>query len=129
MKALKYSRQRESIRDFLATRKDHPTADSVYEGIREVCPNISLGTVYRNLALLEDIGAIIKISTGTGADRYDGNLTPHNHFVCTKCHSVIDLEMENIDHIKEVASKDFDGMIESYITHFYGICGNCTNKS
>lgn len=129
MKTLKYSRQRESIKEFLAARCDHPTADTVYEGIREVCPNISLGTVYRNLSLLESMGSIRKISTGAGADRYDGNLTPHNHFICTKCQCVTDLKMDNIDYIKEVASKDFDGLIENHITHFYGICSNCTNKS
>ena len=48
MAALKYSRQRESIKEFLMTRKDHPTADVVYENVRKIYPNISLGTVYRN---------------------------------------------------------------------------------
>jgi len=129
MKTLKYSRQREAIKNFLVSRTDHPTADTVYEEIREVCPNISLGTVYRNLALLENLGEIMKITAGAGADRYDGNTIPHNHFVCTKCHCVIDLHMENIDFIKETASKDFPGIIESYVTHFYGVCGDCGKKS
>lgn len=125
MKTLKYSRQRESIKEFLASRKDHPTADTVYEGIREICPNISLGTVYRNLALLENLGEITKITTGGGADHYDGNTDPHHHFICKDCGSVIDLEMDNIDHIQETASKDFDGVIDGYITHFFGVCGTC----
>lgn len=125
MKALKYSRQRESIKEFLASRKDHPTADIVYEGIREVCPSISLGTVYRNLALLESLGEITKITTGGGADHYDGNTSPHHHFICKNCGSVIDLKMENIDYIQETASKDFDGIINGYVTHFFGLCSSC----
>ena len=56
MASLKYSRQRESIKEFLMTRTDHPTADTVYHQLRKIYPNISLGTVYRNLALLADIG-------------------------------------------------------------------------
>lgn len=129
MSNLKYSKQRESIIDFLSTRKDHPTADTVYMNIREQFPKISLGTVYRNLALLSDIGEITKIVTGDGADRFDYNTEPHNHFVCTKCRSVIDLEMENIDEIVDVAQKNFDGKIDGHITHFMGVCGDCIKKS
>ena len=129
MATLKYSKQRESIIEFLATRKDHPTADTVYMNIREQFPKISLGTVYRNLALLSDLGEITKIVTGDGADRFDYNTNPHNHFVCTKCHSVIDLEMDNIDDIVDVAQKNFSGKIDSYITHFMGICPDCIKKS
>ena len=54
--ALKYSRQREAIKEFMMTRKDHPTADIVYMNVRKEFPNISLGTVYRNLTLLSDMG-------------------------------------------------------------------------
>ena len=54
--ALKYSRQREAIKEFLMTRTDHPTADVVYMNVRQEFPNISLGTVYRNLTLLSDMG-------------------------------------------------------------------------
>lgn len=62
MAALKYSRQRESIKEFLRSRTDHPTADTVYENLRQIYPNISLGTVYRNLSLLSDIGEIRKLT-------------------------------------------------------------------
>lgn len=129
MAALKYSRQRESIKEFLAARTDHPTADTVYTNLRKTFPNISLGTVYRNLSLLSDMGEIIKISTGDGADRFDGRTTPHNHFVCRQCHRVIDLDMENIDSIMDVAGKNFAGSIDHYVVNFYGVCGDCITKS
>lgn len=125
MANLKHSKQRECIKSFLAGRTDHPTADTIYMNIREEFPNISLGTVYRNLALLSDLGEINKISTGGSADRYDGNLSRHHHFICTKCHRVLDLDMPSIDSVMETAQQCCDGEIQDYVTHFYGICEDC----
>ena len=73
MKTLKYSRQRESIKASLMNRKDHPTADAVYASIREEFPNISLGTVYRNLNLLVALGEVQKLTFGDGKDHFDGD--------------------------------------------------------
>lgn len=127
--ALKYSRQREVIKDFLKTRKDHPTADIVYTNVREQYPNISLGTVYRNLTLLADIGEIQRLRVGDGVDHFDADVSPHYHFVCTKCGSVVDLVMDNIDDIIDIAGVNFDGKITGHVTYFYGICGNCSKDT
>lgn len=123
--AVKYSKQREVIKDFLFTRKDHPTADMVYMNVRQQYPNISLGTVYRNLTLLTERGEIRRISVGDGVDHFDADTSPHNHFICKRCGRVIDLEMESIEHISEAASQNFDGHIEGHVTYFYGLCGDC----
>ena len=72
MPAIKYSRQRESIKKYLASTKEHPTADTVYTHVKKDFPNISLGTVYRNLNLLTELGEALKISTPDGGDRFDG---------------------------------------------------------
>lgn len=125
---LKHSRQRESIKRFLMSRCDHPTAETVYLGIRKEYPNISLGTVYRNLSLLADIGEILKISTGSGPDRFDARTSPHYHFFCKECGQVLDLEMSNIDHINVIASHNFGGRIEGSVTHFFGRCPECLVK-
>ena len=93
MATLKYSRQRESIKEFLRTRTDHPTADVVYENMKLIYPNISLGTVYRNLTLLADIGEIQRLRVGDGVDHFDADTSLHYHFVCTKCGCVEDLDM------------------------------------
>ena len=77
MATLKHSKQREMIKDFLMTRKDHPTADIVYMNVRKQNPNISLGTVYRNLTLLADIGEITRLRVGDGVDHVDPGTTPH----------------------------------------------------
>ncbi len=127
--ALKHSRQREEIKNFLMTRKDHPTADVVYMNVRKEYPNISLGTVYRNLTLLADMGEILRIRVGDGIDHFDADTSDHYHFICKECGSVIDLEMEAIDSILDTAGEKFDGHIDGHITYFYGTCGNCTQKS
>lgn len=124
--ALKYSRQRECIKEFLMTRKDHPTADVIYMNVRETYPNISLGTVYRNLQLLCDIGEIQKISVGDGTDHFDGDTSSHNHFICKDCGKVIDLEMESFDQIDYLAGKNFGGQIAGHVTYFYGLCEDCS---
>ena len=128
MPELKYSRQREAIKNFLIGRTDHPTADTIYSALREEYPNISLGTVYRNLALLADLGEIAKISTGVGADHYDGTVKQHQHFICTHCHQVSDIPMESIDIIMDLASKNFSGHIESYCANFFGTCESCMKE-
>ena len=129
MATLKYSRQRESIKENLMHRCDHPTADMIYSDIRKIYPNISLGTVYRNLALLSDLGEIRKVTVDGGADRFDGNTSPNIHFTCRHCGAVLDLDMEDISRIKEFAGQNFHGIIESYSVNFYGLCENCTEKS
>jgi len=126
--ALKHSRQRDMIKEFLMTRTDHPTADVVYMNVRQQNPNISLGTVYRNLTLLSDIGEIARLRLGDGVDHFDADTSPHYHFVCTECGSVIDLEMTNIDDIVTMAGAHFDGHIAGHVTYFYGICGCCKRQ-
>ena len=101
--ALKYSRQRQVIKDFLMTRKDHPTADVVYMNVRQEYPNISLGTVYRNLTLLADMGEILRLRVGDGVDHFDADTSKHYHFICSECGQVIDLKMDNIDNIVDIA--------------------------
>lgn len=123
--ALKYSRQRESIAANLMHRTDHPTADMVYADIRKVFPNISLGTVYRNLALLSDLGEIRKFSGEGGVDRYDWKTEPHNHFTCRKCGCVIDMDGQEISRLREQADAAFDGRIEDCSIMFYGVCAGC----
>ena len=88
---MKYSRQRESIKENLMNRYDHPTAETVYLDVKKDYPNISLGTVYRNLSLLSEIGEIQKISSSNGPERFDGNPKPHFHFFCRKCGQVTDI--------------------------------------
>lgn len=126
---LKYSRQREAIKNFLSSNYDHPTAETIYANIKKEFPNISLGTVYRNLSLLSELGEIRRLSTGIGPDRFDGNLAPHHHFICNCCNRIMDLEVTGFDHINILAGQHFDGEIEGHTTYFYGKCPGCRQTS
>lgn len=127
---LKRSRQRECILSFLMTRHDHPTADSIYEHVRKEIPNISLGTVYRNLALLTKRGEIIKLSLDGICDRYDATTTPHFHFQCRCCGGVSDISIpDNFTTAFRKMNDNYSGIIEGHTSFFYGICSDCIDKN
>lgn len=126
---LKYSKQREAIKSYLMSRKDHPTADQIYTAVREDYPNISLGTVYRNLALLEELGEIQRLHVNGNTDCFDGDISNHYHFVCDCCGCVQDIPMEMQVSLSTEAQKHFDGEINYYYTCFHGKCKNCKTKA
>ena len=128
MSTLKYSRQREAIKDYLMHTTSHPTADMVYAHVRQEFPNISLGTVYRNLNLLAEIGDAIKIPTGIGGDHFDGRTESHYHFCCSCCGKVEDLNLEPMSSINDAAGETFDGVITGHSMMFYGTCGECSKN-
>lgn len=121
-----YSRQREAILDCLHHNRTHPTADNIYQMVRERLPNISLGTVYRNLSQLVEDGEIISIDVGDGFLHYDGCAEPHIHFHCRKCRSIIDIGLEH-DYMAEKIS-EYGFKTESAVYVIYGICKKC-NKN
>ncbi len=125
----KFSRQRESIKDYLSGRTDHPTAEAVYLALREKDPKLSLGTVYRNLSLLTELGEIQKISTGDGPDHFDGDASRHQHFICRSCHQVSDLKVKGLQYLMDEAQKQCEGEVEGFSINFYGICEQCNRKA
>ncbi len=125
--AVKYSRQRQLIYNFLMSRRDHPTADMVYQNVRQEHPNISLGTVYRNLTLLADRGDIQRLQVGDGVDRFDADTSWHSHFFCSECGCVTDLRIDYLDDTLARTRQEFDGRIERQTICFYGVCGRCLN--
>lgn len=124
MATLKHSKQRESIKNYLCGREDHPTADMVYTSIRQEFPNISLGTVYRNLSLLVELGEIRKITTD-GADRFDAKIVPHSHFTCRRCGKLLDVMLPIESPIEEINRQWPFGRVEECQMSFYGICSQC----
>ena len=128
MKTLKYSRQRESIKASLMSRKDHPTADAVYASIREEFPNISLGTVYRNLNLLVELGEAQKLAFGDGKEHFDADTSLHYHFVCRDCGQVYDMELDEMADLNTSVQAAAPGKIDSHSILFYGRCYSCMEK-
>ena len=124
-----YSRQREDLLSILKNSKSHPTAEELYNSIKEKIPSVSRGTVYRNLKDLVDEGYIIKISMASGADRYDYIHKKHNHIICKSCGTVKDFEYNfDLEDVKQSVIKQtevsplLDGVI------MYGICEKCKEK-
>lgn len=128
MAAIRHSRQRDAIKAYLMSTVVHPTAEIVYEHLRKEFPNISLGTIYRNLNFLVEHGEALRLDCGDGFDHFDGNVSPHNHFFCRGCGQIFDLQMQEIDHINILANADFNGKIEEHIIYFRGLCENCLKK-
>lgn len=126
MKTLNYSRQREAIYNYLMKTKEHPTAEAIFQGVQKEFPKISLGTIYRNLTLLEETGQIQKIPSNDSKDHFDANIMEHPHFVCGQCGAVIDLDMDNLEFLKTLANQGFDGKVEKSQLVFFGKCGKCS---
>ena len=123
--ALKYSRQREIIRNFMKTRTDHPTADVVYMNVRKEIPNISLGTVYRNLLLLTQMGELTKVEIGDGTVHFDPLTDDHAHLICEQCGAVQDLILTPDEALVEEAEALSGGRITGHIITFRGLCAHC----
>ena len=124
---MKYSRQRENILNNLCSRTDHPTADELYHDLKEEMPNLSLGTLYRNLSLLTDNGTILKFHCGS-SDRFDGNNNLHYHLICESCNRLYDIDHTPLSELNSLFNKDYKGEIKSHLLVFYGLCEKCNQS-
>ena len=122
---MKKSRQTDAILQCVLLHHDHPTADIIYHEVRRTFPNISLGTVYRNLSLLTKIGKIKKIVCDDHADRFDGILEAHSHFICNSCGCIVDVPFLLDSSCYQDADLKFDGKITDHTVLFRGYCANC----
>lgn len=124
----RYSKQRECILEVLRGTTTHPTANWVYDNVRQEIPNISLGTVYRNLSVLCEDGMVIKLDVGDGTERYDANSKPHYHLYCKTCGCVCDLYMQYEERLDKRAEEENDCRIDYHNLLFCGVCAECTKQ-
>ncbi len=123
------TKQRKIILDVLKNTKIHPTADWVYDQVREELPNISLGTVYRNLKVLKEMGEIMELDFGSTYSRFDGIPENHYHFVCNHCERVYDIDMPVDETLLERAEKRAEHQIDEHRLEFYGTCSECIGQT
>lgn len=122
---MKYSRQREAIYQAVRESCSHPSADAVYEQVRLQHPQISLGTVYRNLGQLTESGLLTKIAMPSGCDRFDGRLDEHYHMICTRCSAVVDVELSSLASLsREVLDKTGFQVSDCHLV-LEGLCRDC----
>lgn len=125
---MKYSKQRELVLAIVQNSMDHPTAESVYEEARKEMPNISLGTVYRNLKSLVENGKILQLKGFDEKDHYDKTLYDHGHMFCTECLKVYDMEDKWIQKYKTKVYEETGFVIKDYMVSIRGICKPCNEK-
>ena len=130
MEARKYSKKRQAILDALRNTTEHPSAEMLYARLKPEYPDLSLGTVYRNLAMFIRDGDVISVGTVSGQERYDANTKPHAHFICTCCGKVEDLPMAApAPALLEDAGRLAEATVTGYQLQFTGLCSGCNKKS
>jgi Fur family transcriptional regulator, peroxide stress response regulator len=119
------SKRKDAILKVVMNTNSHPKADWVYEQVRKEIPNISMGTVYRNLKSLAEAGEILQLEIAGDTRRYDGNTESHIHFRCKKCGCMLDLE-EPVDHsIEKKLAKKTGLEITRQRVELVGLCKKC----
>ena len=122
----KHFRKRDAILNCLRQTTVHPSAEWVYAKLKPEIPDLSLGTVYRNLALFKQQGLITSLGTVNGVERFDGNINPHVHFICSGCDAVIDLpEVQVPESLNSSAEQSVGGKVSSCQLTFTGKCKTC----
>ncbi len=124
-KAQRMTRQKRVILDVLRSTKSHPTADWIYEQAKKIIPDLSLGTVYRNLNLLKEMGEIMELNYGSTFSRFDGNPHNHYHFQCRECERVFDLELPLLNSLDKEAGNLSGHQVDYHRLEFYGVCQEC----
>lgn len=121
-----FSRKREAILQAVCSTTCHPTAEWVYQKLKPDYPDLSLGTVYRNLAQFKGDGVIASIGIVHGQERFDGNTRPHTHFVCSKCGEVLDIPGDFLDSEQiAAAAMKYRLSVGSCDLMLHGVCGKC----
>lgn len=128
MSLFRESHQRKAIVNLLKARKDHPSAAMIYEDLRFELPNLSLGTVYRNLEILEKQGRIRILNLAQKEARYDGQMVKHAHFICEHCGTIEDVEMKSdcCQMVNMLESRNY--RISKFNLDITGTCPKCKEK-
>lgn len=125
---MRYSRQREEILYTVQNSNEHLSAENIYEILKKKMPNISLGTVYRNLNVLYNMGLMKKIPIYNNPDRFDKTITQHYHLICNECNNIYDISSNILNKLKDNLSNETGYIIKDCDMTFYGICHKCKER-
>lgn len=125
----KHFKKRTAILEYLRSTTAHPSAETVFTDLKQQIPDLSMGTVYRNLNLFRQQGLASVVATVRGVERFDANTSPHVHFICEGCDSVMDLmKMEVPEALKTEASACSGGRATTCQLSFTGLCEGCLKQ-
>lgn len=126
---LKVTPQRSAIFAMLAATDAHPSPEEVYSAIRQATPSISLATVYKILELFHNRGFIRRVSTLDQVTRYDANVHPHHHLICSQCGRIQDIDVEKIAGKPPEMPRLPDFQVNEYEVQFHGVCSDCQPRA
>lgn len=126
-KQKRMTRQKRVVYEVLCATTSHPTADWIYTEARREIPDISLGTIYRNLQVLLEEGKIQELNYGKGQSRFDGNPIAHYHFVCEHCGQVLDFPQDT-PLVDQQVLDAAPGTVRTHRLECYGICEHCLSQ-
>ena len=125
-RATRYSKKREAILNAIRSSDAHPSAELIYQSLKTTHPDLSLGTVYRNLLFFQRQGTIQSVGVVHGQERFDAVTAPHSHFVCSHCGAVIDLHKIPMDaNLNRAVREQYGFEVERHELTFYGKCNVC----
>ena len=128
-KKLRHSHQRERIFEYLTQSCTHPSAEMIYNDLRPEIPGLSLGTVYRNLKLLEELGKVRRVTSHQGTERYDACCGDHIHFLCRGCGSVEDVMQSDADGIRAALTLPEGCTADKMDLTVTGLCSKCSTQN
>lgn len=126
-----FSAKREAIYEVLASTSTHPTAEWVYEQLKPRIPDLSLGTVYRNLSVFKDMGIAKSVGVVNGQERFDAVTAAHPHFICTGCFTITDIPVAKkvINHnVYNYVEQECNVSVDTHSLTFFGLCSSCREK-
>ncbi len=121
--------QRQAIYEEVAKTEEHPDAETVFKRVRKRMPTVSLDTVYRTLSMLEEIGLVSRVEIFCERARFDANIDPHHHFMCSRCGLVRDFQSETENPVDVPAFVEEWGEIDAVHIQVRGVCSECINRA
>lgn len=126
---LRLTPQRMAVVKYLAENRDHPSVEQLYEAVRPNFPTTSLATIYKTVAVLEQIGEVAELRLGQEMARYDGaDPRPHPHAVCRECGRVSDVDLDLAPDLVERAERGSGFRVDTYRVDFFGVCPDCRSR-
>jgi Fur family transcriptional regulator, peroxide stress response regulator len=125
---LRLTHQRLEVLREIAATDEHPDVETIYRGVRERVPTISIDTVYRTLSKLAEVGLVKRVTATSGLTRYDANTLKHHHFVCVHCGLVRDVDSGDLDAVRAPRQTAELGTVESVEVQLKGVCRQCAER-
>jgi Fur family peroxide stress response transcriptional regulator len=126
-KKIPLTHQRLAVYEELTARRDHPSAESLYESLKKPYPSLSLATVYKTLQTLHELGMVARVDSPTAQARYDAIVDTHHHAVCTSCGRIEDVFDPRLDRLAPPKAGGF--RVAGHSVHFHGLCAACAKKA